>query len=82
MEPLYFTRAYLWDISSHSFPIHHKLSQEDLFLTSEALSLAEEVLNADMLHLIGMYQKSLGGAGAELTATMEMLKNTRRKANC
>lgn len=38
--------------------------------------LAEEVLNADMLHLMGMYQKSIGGAGAELTATMELLKNT------
>lgn len=38
--------------------------------------LAEEVLNADMLHLMGMYQKSLGGAGTELTATMELLKNT------
>lgn len=38
--------------------------------------LAEEVLNADMLHLMGMYQKSLGGAGAELTAPMELLKNT------
>lgn len=75
----HFTRAYLWDISSHPFPIHHKLSQEHLFLTSEAKMrnhLAEEVLNADMLHLMGMYQKSLGGAGAELTATMELLKNT------
>lgn len=38
--------------------------------------LAEEVLNADMLHLMGMYQKSLGGAGAELTATMKLLNNT------
>lgn len=38
--------------------------------------LAEEVLNADTLHLMGMYQKSLGGAGAEMTATNELLKNT------
>lgn len=32
----HFTRAYLLDISSHLFPIQHKLSQEHLFLTSEA----------------------------------------------
>lgn len=64
---------------SHPFHIHHKLSQEHMFLTSEAKMrnhLAEEVLIADMLHLMGMYQKSLGGAGADLTVTMELLKNT------
>lgn len=38
--------------------------------------LAKEVLNAETHHLIGMYQKSLGGAGAEITATMELLKKT------
>lgn len=32
--------------------------------------LAEEVLSADTLHLMGMYRKSLGVAGAELTTTM------------
>lgn len=50
-----------------------------MFLTSEAKMrnhLAEKILIADMLHLMGMYQKSLGGAGADLTVTMELLKNT------
>lgn len=62
IEWKHFTSAYLWDISSHPFPIHHKLSQEHLFLTSEAKMrnhLAEEVLNADKLHIIGMYQRVL-----------------------
>lgn len=39
--------------------------------------LAKEVLNAETHHLIGMYQKSLGGAGAEITATMELLKKNK-----
>jgi hypothetical protein len=32
----HFKRAYLWDIASHPFPVHHKLTQEHIFLTPEA----------------------------------------------
>lgn len=31
----HFKDAYLWDISSNPFPIHHKLTQEHIYLTSE-----------------------------------------------
>jgi hypothetical protein len=33
----HFRKAYLWDISSSSFPVHHKLIQEHIhvFLTSD-----------------------------------------------
>ncbi|KAJ8313792.1 hypothetical protein KUTeg_008353 [Tegillarca granosa] len=79
IEWRHFRQAYLWDISSHSFPVYHKLSQDHIFLTSEAKMrnhLAEEVLNTDMLHLMKLFQKSLGEAGSELNSTIELLENT------
>lgn len=77
----HFRKAYLWDISSSSFPVHHKLTQEHIhvFLTSVNKMrnhLAEEVLNSEMLHLMELYKESLGQAGLKLSATIELLKCT------
>ena len=72
-------KAYLWDISSSSFPVHHKLTQEHIFLTSVNKMrnhLAEEVLNSEMLHLMELYKGSLGQAGLKLSATIELLRCT------
>ncbi|CAG2224497.1 unnamed protein product [Mytilus edulis] len=58
----HFKTAYSWDISTHPFPVHHKLSQDHFYLTSEAKMrnhLAEDVLNADMYHLIGCHANKL-----------------------
>lgn len=38
--------------------------------------LAEDVLNAEMLHLMEVYRESLGDGGSELDVTIELLKNT------
>ncbi|XP_071174117.1 uncharacterized protein [Mytilus edulis] len=78
IEWSHFKQAYLWDISSHVFPVYHKLTQEHFFLTSEAKMrnyLAEDVLNCDMLHLMEFYRNSLGDGGS-LDATIELLKCT------
>ena len=75
----HFKGAYLWDISTNPFPIHHKLSQEHIYLTSESKMrnhLAEEVLNGEMLHLMKLYQESLGEAGRKLDGTVEILTHT------
>lgn len=79
----HFRKAYLWDISSSSFPVHHKLTQEHIhvhvFLTSVNKMrnhLAEEVLNSEMLHLMELYKESLGQAGLKLSATIELLRCT------
>lgn len=48
IEWSHFRQAYLWDISTHPFPVHHKLSQDHIYLTSEAKMrnhLAEQILN-------------------------------------
>ena len=58
-------KAYFWDISSNSFPIHRKLKQDHMFLTNESKmrnNLAEEVLDSDMHHLMLQYKNSLGEA--------------------
>ena len=50
--------AYTWDISTNPFPVHHKLSNEHMFLTSESKMrnrLAEDVLDVEMLHLMEAY---------------------------
>ncbi|CAG2224496.1 unnamed protein product [Mytilus edulis] len=75
----HFKRAYSWDISTHPFPVHHKLSQDHFYLTSEAKMrnhLAEDVLNADMYHLMKLYQQTLGESGSMLNATVKLLSNT------
>ncbi|XP_062587022.1 uncharacterized protein LOC134248629 [Saccostrea cucullata] len=75
----HFRKAYIWDISSHAFPVHHKLSQEHLFMTPEAKMrnhLAEDVLDGNMLHLMELYQESLGLEGSQLDVTVKLLKCT------
>jgi len=74
----HFRKAYLWDIA-HPFPIHHILTHDHIHLTSESKMrnhLAEDVLNAEMLHLMEVYKESLGDGGSELDGTIELLKNT------
>lgn len=75
----HFKEAYLWDISSNPFPIHQKLTQEHIYLTSENKmrnNLAEDVLNCEMLHLMELYRSSLGDTGHKLDGTIEMLTHT------
>lgn len=60
IEWSHFRRAYLWDISTHPFPVHHKLSQDHIYLTSEAKMrnhLAEQILNEEMLHLMNYFNR-------------------------
>ena len=71
--------AYEWDRSTNTFPIHHKLSDDHLYLSSQTKMrnhLAEETLNKDMLHLMECYKKSLGHRGSHLDSTIEFLKRT------
>ena len=45
----HFKQAYTWDISTNPFPIHHRLSQEHIYLSPEGKMrnhLAEEVFNS------------------------------------
>jgi hypothetical protein len=75
----HFKRAYLWNISTNPFPIHQRLTQEHIFLTSESKMrnhLAEDVLNHQMLHLMQEYKNSLGQAGGKLDVTIELLQCT------
>lgn len=75
----HFKEAYLWDISSNPFPIHQKLTQEHIYLTSENKMrnhLAEDVLNCEMLHLMELYRSSLGDTGHKVDGTIEMLTHT------
>ena len=56
----YWVDAYQWDIVTHSFPVHRKLSEQHLFPTIKERMrnhLAEEVLDEEMLHLM-MVSKS------------------------
>ena len=79
IEWRHFREAYSWDISSHPFPIHHKLTQEHLYLTSETKMrnyLAEDVLNGEMLHLMQNYKVSLKEKGGKLNATIDLLEKT------
>jgi len=75
----HFKQAYLWDISTNPFPVHHKLTQDHIYLTSESKMrnhLAEDVLNKEMFHLMKLYRESLGDAGSKLDVTIELLQNT------
>jgi hypothetical protein len=74
----HFKQAYMWDISTNPFPIHHRLSQEHIYLSPEGKMrnhLAEEVLNGEMLHLMKQYRESLGDAGFQLDS-IELLECT------
>lgn len=72
--------AYNWDQHSHTFPIHHKLTQDHLFPNNAQKmrnNLAFETLNTDMLHLMKTYSKSLGEAGqSALCAAIQFLEHS------
>lgn len=75
----HFKQAYIWDISTNPFPVHHKLSQEHIYLTPDNKMrnhLAEQVLNEDMLHLMKLYKASQDEAGGGLDSTIEFLEQT------
>jgi hypothetical protein len=64
---------------SNPFPIHHKLSQEHIFLTNESKMrnhLAEDDMDKEMLHLMQVYKANLGESGSSLDGTIELLRNT------
>jgi len=71
--------AYHWDRNCHSFPIHHKLTDEHLFPNNAQKmrnKLAFETLNDDMLHLMKSYQRSLSDAGQQaLSAVIQLLEH-------
>ena len=62
-----------WGIANNSLKVQ-QLTQDHFFLGSQLQmrnKLAEEVLNENMMHLMFLYQKSLGEKGAELEASIE-----------
>ena len=71
--------AYEWDRSVNAFPIHHKLSDDHLYLTSQLKMrnhLAEQTLDKEMLHLMECFKKSHDNGGSYLNGTIEFLKKT------
>jgi hypothetical protein len=75
----HFKQAYVWDISTNPFPVHNKLTQDHIYLTSESKMrnhLAEDVLSKEMFHSMKLYRESLGDAGSKLVVTIELLQNT------
>lgn len=72
-------KAYQWDISSNTLKVYPQLTEEHFHLNSQLKmrnKLAENVLNKDMLHLMEIYQKTIGEKGADLNSSIELLKNT------
>ena len=72
--------AYTWDICTNPFPVHQKLSNENMYLTSESKMrnrLAEDVLDSEMLHLMEAYQSNLPPEDAsKLEGSISLLRNT------
>ena len=71
-------KAYNWDRIHNAVRVHPRLTDEHIFLnkTSKMRNhLAEDVLDAEMLHLMKMYQQSLKH-GDHLDATVSMLQKT------
>lgn len=74
----YFVNAYMWDITHNPFPVYQKLRQDHFQLTSESKmrnSLAEDVLNKDMLHVMRCYAESLNDSD-HLKSTISLLEQT------
>ena len=72
---------YNWDNDTHRFPLHQELTQKHIFPNSAPAmwnKLAFETLNADMLHLMKTYRKSLcGEAGQEaLSGVIQFREHT------
>jgi hypothetical protein len=71
--------CYRWDCTANKHSLHHKLTTEHIFPTAvEKMRnhLAEDVLNGEMLNLMKVYQKSLGGSGARLDGAIRFLEQT------
>lgn len=70
--------AYDWNQNSHSFKIHHMLSQDHIHPNNAHKmrnELAFETLDSDMLYLMKTYSNTLGEAGkAALSGAVEFLK--------
>ena len=74
----YFVNAYMWDITHNPFPVYQKLRQDHFQLTSESKmrnSLAEDVLNKDILHVMRCYAASLNDSD-HLKSTISLLEQT------
>lgn len=74
----YFVNAYMWDITHNPFPVYQKVRQDHFQLTSESKmrnSLAEDVLNKDMLNVMRCYAASLNDSD-HLKNTISLLEQT------
>lgn len=72
-------QAYHWDTSVNTFKVHPKLTHDHFHLDSQLKMrnrLAEDVLDHNMLHLMTVYQTSLGEDGQKLNSSIELLKHT------
>ncbi|XP_053409240.1 uncharacterized protein LOC128559964 [Mercenaria mercenaria] len=72
-------KSYQWDVTVNSLKVYPQLTQDHFFLNSQLKmrnKLAESVLDENMLHLMQLYQKSLGEEGTELDSSIELLKHT------
>lgn len=72
--------AHTWDITTNPFPIHRRLTNDHICLTSASKMrnyLAEDVLDAEMLNLMLNYQNSLSNENAlNLSGTVALLQQT------
>ena len=76
--------AYNWDINTNPFPLHRKLTDEHIYLSTQSKMrnhLAEEVLNSDMLHLMKKFKNSLD-EGDYLDSSIEFLEHTSLLVKC
>jgi len=70
--------AFKWD-QGNGLALHRKLTTEHIFPGSQSKMrnhLAEEVLDAEMLHMLLEYQSTLGSKGAVLNGAIQLLKQT------
>ena len=75
----HWVNAFKWDRDTNAFPLHHKLTHDHFFLSQESKmrnSLAEDVLNVEMLHLMESFQIYLGDDGYLLDDTVALLRST------
>lgn len=71
--------AFKWDRDTNAFPIHHKLTNEHIYLNQQSKmrnKLAEDVLDKEMLYLMQCFQKFLGETGDVLEDSINLLKAT------
>ena len=78
-------QAFKWDHDTNPFPIHRKLTYEHFYLTPQSKmrnQLAEDALDQEMLHLMQLFQKFLGGNGDEIQGSVDLLKHTSTLISC